>query len=122
MVWRCPICCACANAIYHAFSAVFAAWFKDKKFSFLKEKALDTLIAAQFQAKPAPTDVTCTTVLDPALWKKVQGLMTTYFVGIALNGWQFERFEWAWCKWLDANTAIDWTEERLIERICHAEK
>jgi hypothetical protein len=109
--------CACANAIYHAFSSVFAAWYEDKKFAFLKETALNTLIAGQFQLKPAVTDVTCTTVLDPTLWKKVRDLMTTYFVGIALNGWQFERFEWAWCKWLDANAAIDWTEERLVERV-----
>ena len=40
-----------------------------------------------------------------------------HFVDIALYGWQFERFEKAWCAWLDANAAIDWTEERLLERV-----
>ena len=44
-------------------------------------------------------------------------MMTKHFVEIALYGWQFERFEDAWCKWLDANAAIDWTEERLLERV-----
>jgi hypothetical protein len=44
-------------------------------------------------------------------------MMTAHFVDIALYGWQFERFERAWCKWLDANAAIDWTEERLLERV-----
>jgi hypothetical protein len=47
----------------------------------------------------------------------VQTLMTSHFVGIALNGWQFERFEKAWCRWLHANAAIDWTEERLLARV-----
>ncbi len=30
---------------------------------------------------------------------------------------QFERFEDAWCKWLEANAKFDWAEERLQERI-----
>jgi hypothetical protein len=109
--------CACANALYHAFSAVFIAWYEDKTLAFLHADALEALIGAQFQAAPTPADVTCTTVLDAALWTKVQAMMTAHFVDIALYGWQFERFERAWCKWLDANAAIDWTEERLLERV-----
>jgi hypothetical protein len=109
--------CACANALYHAFSAVFIAWYEDNTLSFFHEAALEALIGALFQAAPTPADVTCTTVLDPALWTKVQALMIAHFVDIALHGWQFERFERAWCKWLNANQAIDWTEERLLGRV-----
>jgi len=43
--------------------------------------------------------------------------MVDYFQYIALNGWQFDRFEDAWCKWLEANSLIDWTEENLQERV-----
>ena len=32
--------CACANAIYNAFSTVFTAWYEDKTLAFLQEDAL----------------------------------------------------------------------------------
>lgn len=109
--------CACANAIYQAFSTVFTAWYDDKTLDFIHEDALSTLVGAEFSAKIKASDVSCTTVLTAPLWADVQAMMTKHFVGIALNGWQFERFENAWCKWLDANAAIDWTEERLLARV-----
>jgi len=34
-----------------------------------------------------------------------------------VSGWQFDRFEKAWHRWLEANAKIDWTEERLLERV-----
>jgi hypothetical protein len=109
--------CACAQAIYHAFSTVFVAWYAEKKFTFIHADALDTTIAGQFQTEPKATDISCTTVLTTALWKTVQEMMTAHFVEIALYGWQFERFEWTWRQWLDANAAIDWASERLMERV-----
>jgi hypothetical protein len=109
--------CTCANAIYQAFSAVFTAWYGDKTLDFIHEDALRAFIDAEFSARIASSDVSCTTVMTAPLWADVQEMMTGYFVGIALNGWQFERFEDAWCKWLDANAAIDWTEERLLARV-----
>jgi hypothetical protein len=108
--------CACANAIYHAFSTVFIKWYEDKTLDFIHADALAALIGAEFNAGIKPSDLACTTVLDAALWAEVQTVMTLHFVDIALYGWQFERFEDAWCKWLDANAAIDWTEERLPTR------
>jgi hypothetical protein len=109
--------CACANAIFHAFSDAFIGWYADKKFFFLHADALKAQIGAHFQAAPKPADVSCTTVLTAALWQKVLDMMTAHFVDIAQSGWQFERFEWAWCNWLDANAAIDWTSERLGDRV-----
>lgn len=109
--------CACANAIYHAFTTVFAKWYADKTLEFLGRDALTKVIAAEFTANIKPADVTCTTVLTAPLWADVQTLMTGHFVEIALYGWQFERFETAWCDWLQANAAIDWTEERLLARV-----
>jgi hypothetical protein len=109
--------CTCANAIYKAFSDSFTAWYSDKKFAFLHEDALAAKIGALFQGVAKFADGTCTTVFNAALWDEVRAMMTDYFVDIALYGWQFERFEWAWCQWLDANAAIDWTDERLAERV-----
>lgn len=61
-------------------------------------------------------EIPCTVPLDP-LWVRVTILMVRHFVEVALYGWQFERFEGAWCDWLNANAGFDWTEERLQERI-----
>jgi hypothetical protein len=109
--------CSCANALYHAFSAVFTQWYQDRTLDFIHADALAVQIGAEFSAGIQPSDVACTTVLNPDLWAKVQALMTSHFVDTALHGWQFERFENAWCEWLDANAAIDWTEERLFARV-----
>lgn len=109
--------CACADSIYHAFTSTFSKWYEDKTLDFLREDALAKIISAEFTGNVKPSDVTCTTVLDAVLWADMQTLMAVRFVEIALNGWQFERFEKAWCEWLQANAAIDWTEERLLARV-----
>lgn len=109
--------CTCANAIYHTFSAAFTAWYSDKKFAVPQADALVSQITTLFQGVAMFADGTCTTVFTAQLWDQVRAIMTTYFVNIALYGWQFERFEWAWCQWLDADAAIDWTDERLVERV-----
>lgn len=109
--------CACANAIYKAFSETFDAWYADKKFAFLHEDALNAQIGTLFQSVAMFADGTCTTVFNAALWDEVRTTMRVYFVDIALYGWQFERFEWAWCQWLDASAAIDWPDERLADRV-----
>ena len=109
--------CQCAHAIFQAFSAAFIAWFADKKFAYLHDDVLAVLIGQQFQSVPQPAGGACATVFTAALWDEVRALMTARFVDIASHGWQFERFEWAWYEWLDANASIDWTEERLVERV-----
>ncbi|AVA23113.1 MULTISPECIES: hypothetical protein [unclassified Rhizobium] len=108
--------CAAATAIYHAFSTIFVDWYDDRKFVFLDAAALNLMIGALFQTGPAPDAIASPIILAP-LWEKVRTLMTAHFVEIALNGWQFERFEWAWSQWLEANAKIDWTDERLVERV-----
>jgi len=109
--------CACGLALYHAFSAAFAAWYADKALDYVHPDALRKLIKQQFDAAVKPADVACTTVLDASLWAEVQALMVERFVEIASSGWQFDRFEAAWHKWLEENAKIDWTEERLLERV-----
>ena len=43
--------------------------------------------------------------------------MLTHFSQVAFSGWQFERFEDAWQAWLQANAAIDWTEQHIQEQV-----
>jgi hypothetical protein len=64
----------------------------------------------------SPLDVSCSTDLRP-VWKSLQDVLLSHFTGIARFGWQFERFEDAWCAWLEANSRIDWMQERLDERV-----
>jgi hypothetical protein len=109
--------CADAHAILHVFSETFSAWFEDKKLSFLHDDAWLAAVTALFAGIPVPADGTYKTLFPPPLWDGVRGLMSERFAEIASQGWQFERFEAAWRTWLDANAAIDWTDERLMERV-----
>jgi hypothetical protein len=70
----------------------------------------------ELQARVTPAAFTCTTELGP-LWPEIHTLMLNHFLSIAQHGWQFERFELAWCQWLEANAKFDWAEERLPERV-----
>ena len=47
----------------------------------------------------------------------LEAVLVEHFVEIARAGYQFERFEDAWCAWADADAAIDWTEERLQDTV-----
>jgi hypothetical protein len=109
--------CADAHAILHVFSETFSAWFEDKKLSFLHDDAWLAAVTTLFAGIPVPADGTYKTLFPPPLWDGVRGLMSERFAEIASQGWQFERFEAAWRTWLDANAAIDWTDERLMERV-----
>ena len=110
--------CRCAKAIYTAFSKVFRNWYEDKTLDFIHSDALKTQLEGVFNAKAKlPAKSSCTTVLDTALWSEIQVKMVKHFHHAALYGCQFERFEDAWCKWLEANAAFDWTEERLQDRV-----
>lgn len=109
--------CACAEALYAGFSAVFNTWYADKTLDYWQPDALDAALQALFATTPAPGDFSCTTVLDAALFSKVKALMLAHFHAVVLNGWQFERFENAWCAWLDANAPFNWTEERVPDRV-----
>jgi hypothetical protein len=79
--------------------------------------ALAEALDNELRAKVTPAEVSCAAGLNEAIWADVQTIMVKYFHRIASDGWQFDRFEQAWCKWLEVNAGWDWTEERLSERI-----
>jgi len=109
--------CGCALAIYKAFSSAFQNWYQDKTLTYFHADVLVERLSAELRDRSNPTEVTCAAVLNEALWTDILAIMVKYFAVIVERGWQFERFEDAWCKWLDANNVIDWTEERLQDRV-----
>jgi len=111
--------CTCAAAIYPAFSAVFKQWYQDNMLEHLHPDALEMQLEVEFSTKIQPGTISCAVSLtdDFPLWSEVITVMVQYFTGIALHGFQFDRFQAAWCKWLEVNAPFDWTEERLQERV-----
>jgi hypothetical protein len=108
--------CSCSLSIYSSFANAFSIWYEDKTLSYLHADALDKLLDDAFSGLK-PEDFSCTTSIDASLWDDLKGKMIVYFKEIALYGWQFERFENAWCKWLNENAVFDWTEERLQDHV-----
>ena len=108
--------CTCALAVYTLFSKAFGYWYADKTLLFWHADALNGVLQKLFSSLKSE-DLTCSTVITTALWSEIVDLMIVYFKDITLNGWQFERFEDAWCQWLKENALIDWTEERLQDNV-----
>ena len=109
--------CSCAAAIYESFSAVFEKWYEDKTLTYFQPDNLQKILNKEFRTRITAADIACTTILASPLWRELEQLMVRYFQQVVLEGWQFERFEDAWCKWLEENAKFDWTEERLHERL-----
>lgn len=111
--------CACAMAVYTKFTDVFQRWYEDKTLAYFHADVLTEALRSEFGAKINAAEISCAAVLDEPLWTALLTIMVSHFSHIALRGWQFERFEDAWCKWLEANAdaEIDWMEERLLERV-----
>lgn len=109
--------CACAALIFQAYSLVFSDWFSANRLAYFPPVALQSLLEAEFEAKVTAADIVCIIDLSEPLWDEIETLMVVYFSETAQFGAQFERFERAWCQWVDANAVFDWTEERLQERI-----
>jgi len=108
--------CTCSLSLYTSFSNSFSTWYEDKTLTFLHADALNTLLDKVFSVMK-PGDISCSIVIDSTLWDEIKNTMILYFKEIVLNGWQFERFEDAWCQWLKENAHFDWTEERLNEHV-----
>jgi hypothetical protein len=74
-------------------------------------------LAAMFDEDVDLDDVTCSDVIDEDVRAALQAVLVEHFPAIAHHGYQFERFEDAWCTWADANAAIDWTDEHLQDTV-----
>lgn len=109
--------CDCAVPVYQAFSQVFQLWYQDRFLEHLHPDTLKMELELEFDAKVKPEQISCAVLFPFELWSQVLSLMVNHFLDIARYGWQYQRFEAAWCRWLEANAAFDWSEERLEERV-----
>lgn len=105
--------CGCAVEIYAAYGAVFEAWFTEHTLVREPPDVLAESLAALFTDDVDLSGVSCATLIDADVRAAVQTVLVGHFVEIVRRGYQFERFEDAWCAWADADAAIDWTAERL---------
>lgn len=108
--------CACSISLYTSFSNSFSTWYEDRTLTFLHADALNAILETVFSVLK-PAGISCSIDIDSTLWEDIKNTMILYFKDIVLNGWQFERFEDAWCQWLNENANFDWTEERLHEHV-----
>ncbi|MDD3743989.1 MAG: hypothetical protein PHX54_10235, partial [Lentimicrobiaceae bacterium] len=107
--------CDCANTVYALFSETFRNWYEDKTLHYIHPDVLENAIKAEFNGLDAGSS--CTPIANSAVINEIRAEMVIHFVETAITGWQFERFEKAWCIWLSENSAIDWTKEKLSERV-----
>jgi hypothetical protein len=105
--------CACAAEIYAAYGSAFDAWLSEHAVIHDPPEAIAEALAAMFDADVDLTGVACAGVIDA----DVEDAIDHVLVEIARAGYQFERFEDAWCAWADADAAIDWTEEHLQDTV-----
>ena len=105
--------CSCAAEIYAAYGTAFDAWLSEHTVIHDPPDAVAAALAAMFDADVDLTGVACAGEIDADVEHALEAVLVEHFVAIARAGYQFERFEDAWCAWADADAAIDWSEERL---------
>jgi hypothetical protein len=108
--------CECAAAVLAAFRAAFEAWYEDRTLEQHQPEELRRALVAVLE----PVDLRglgCAADIDDGLRAALLSVAVDRFQDIVLRGRQFERFEDVWCRWLQADARIDWTEERLLETL-----
>lgn len=109
--------CTCAAEIYAAYGAAFDAWLSEHTVTHDPPDVVAAALAAMFDADVDLTGVACAGEIDADVRDALEVVLVEHFVEIARAGYQFERFEDAWCAWADADAAIDWTRERLQDTV-----
>jgi hypothetical protein len=108
--------CVCASAILESYSGAFSDWYADKTLDHHQAEQVRKALQTPFGAVDL-SGIDCAATIDPAVRADLQAMLVEHFVEIALRGYQFERFEDIWCKWVDADAAVDWTNERLQDTV-----
>lgn len=106
--------CNCAKAIYTAYTNAFGQWYADKTLSVISPSVWKKQLKKVFSEIPA-SDLSC--IAATMTNEEIAELMSEHFAEAASKGWQFERFENAWCEWLRENAAFDWTSEHIQEKV-----
>ena len=107
----------CAAEAYAAYQAAFEAWFAEQPLTTLP---FDVLAATLQQRLVDDVDLSSTAGaegIDDEVRGHLTDLLVPHFAEIARHGYQFDRFEDAWCAWAEADALFDWSEERLHDTV-----
>ena len=97
--------CTCAIQIYDGFDALFQAWMESRLLQCRPKEAWENDLRILFDPLQ-PGDFPCLSSGDG--WDTIRDLLLNYFVDLAVNAFQFDRFEEAWCAWLAENSPFLW--------------
>lgn len=109
--------CACAAEIYQRYAEAFEEWFGPTTAGRLTTPALVQRLGILWGDEVDLSGVACAGVVDDALRADLDDLATDHFSGLARTGFQFERFTDAWCRWAEADAAMDWSDELLQDTV-----
>ncbi len=105
--WDPATACNCAAEIYPIFADKFKLWFKGHELELHATSKWQDFVKEEF--KPIEkSEIPCLASLEDSSWKDINTLLEDHFTYIAVHGWEFERFEKAWCVWLKTNAGFDW--------------
>lgn len=104
--------CECAARILAAYQRAFADWFAEHPLLRRPRPVLETLLGPVLSAVDLSA-TGCPELADAQVRSAIETRLAAHFAGIAMRGYQFERFEDAWCAWADADARIDWSAEHL---------
>lgn len=97
--------CACAHALYDGFDELFQPWMSDQLLHYRPRDRWEDGLRTLF-APLAAGDFPCLDNADG--WDAIRMALLDHFLELAVNAYQFNRFEAAWCVWLEANSPFDW--------------
>lgn len=112
---------SCADWIYQSYHKSFNQWVSRNPGMVQKKKPAATVEAAlrlEFakidlsQQAPASCN-TDLAVLRPDL----ENLMAVHFTDLVVTGFQYDKFRYAWEKWLDENQKFDWCERHIRAQV-----
>jgi hypothetical protein len=97
--------CDCAHALYDGFDALFQPVMADQLLRYRPRERWEDELRSVF-APLTPGDFPCLDSEDG--WDAIRTALLEHFLELAVNAYQFDRFEAAWCAWLEANDPFDW--------------
>ncbi len=112
--------CACTEAIFKLYDVPFQSWIAprltDHHLPDTVKLALKTVFDAAITAGSLTGIAGCQLVLPPHLGS-ITTFMLSHFTGVAINGFQYDKFVKAWDAWLEANKRFDWCERGLQRQV-----
>src|SRR5680860_496807 len=97
--------CDCANSLYDGFDVIFQTYMEGQELAYRVRAAWETGLRNLFLLLD-PGDFPC--LISDNGWDILRESLLNHFVDLAVTALQFDRFEQAWCLWLEANDPFDW--------------